>query len=131
MRQLISAQPRKGQTRTYSVTERSNLFSTLVCLGAGALGATVLSLVSGALAYVNGALVVRDERAMVMAIAVGVIDIVLMGLFKANLFDDGEGDVSVLPLYIASSGLGSRRVHPPVHFGPSEVRMLKQLAEAR
>ncbi len=119
------------QARPSAVTEPANLFSILVCLGAGALGASVLALVSGTLTYIDGALAVRDERALAMAAVVGLIGVVLMWFFKAQLLEEAKGDGSALSLFINNSGLASRHFDRPVRFGPPEMHLLRQLAGTR
>lgn len=130
MRRSSWDHPWTKQARTSSAAEPTDVFSALVCLGAGVLGATVLTLFSGTLTYSEGTLAVRDERALAMAAVVGVIGIILMWFFKAKLLEEVE-DGTPLLLFLSNSGVPSRYPNRPIRFGSPEVHLLRQLAGAR
>jgi hypothetical protein len=54
MQQLPYTSARSDRVFAYSVVEKVDLYTVLVSLGAGALGATILATLSGALAYLHG-----------------------------------------------------------------------------
>jgi hypothetical protein len=128
--QFYGAAPSR-RSRGDAIAQRLTTQTVLVSLGAGTLGALILAVVSGGLLYSQGVFVVQDQVALGMAIVVGVIEALLTLLFKTAAFE-ARADDSLLPLYMANSGvIAERRPKGPIHFRSSEVNQLKSLAHVR
>lgn len=131
MRQESFSPAVRRRSRVDVIAERLTTHTVLVSLGAGALGALILALVSGGLVYSQGAFLVQDQRALGMAIIVGIIEAMLTLLFKTAAFE-AQADDSLFPLYMANSGAMEKgRPVGPIHFRSSEAKYLKSIAHVR
>ncbi len=129
-RQSGAALPRR-RSPGKTIAERLDCFTIVLSLASGVLGAVIAALVSGGLVYTGTILSVENDRALAMAIVLGLIEALLTALFKAGAFEANNVDGSLLLLYMSNVRTSCRPLPMSVHFRSMETNQLRQLARSR